>query len=1047
MNKSLVSSLYSRLRCVPGSPHPSTSPPSRLSFLRTSLGRFAAAFIIMAGVTYYFFSPVFKGYTLSQVASDRNLVYPWAYEKTSATEVTETDQAERFYPWQILIHRAFESGDFPLWEPYSYTGRPFFTNGWNMLLYPPRAFLSYASTPTKAHDLLLASHMLIGGLTMFLLLSGTRLSFGASLFGGVAWMLNSFMLSWMSWEIFMAIHAWLPLALLLMRRAVKRGPGAVGIWLGVIMALIFLGGQLGLVEWAFAALVSYGAYLLFRECRRANKSSSGFGLKKAIRCVLALSIPALVTIGLMAIQFIPTWNAVHAMDRSEYAYSELLNLRYRLPGLLFFFAPPGKECPYYPYIFLGTPTAILALVGLWRKHSLVAYSRVLGLAVLLLATGTPLLWVFCKLIPGFAQMEPTSLLFLFDFAAAVLAAFGLDFLLRLRPRIPRIVSSRSWRVGWRACMTTIVIGVVIVQMYGIASQTNRYEIDRGDSLFPSTPLIDALGNHDVTRILPIDPAFVSSTPTIFKLQSAGGSDSVVPDRIGRLWRAVMDSAPNEVFARSTGGPITQFSVNSAFDILPRVGVTDLVVPPLTSTVGGKWNIPDRKALEAAGLSGGSLVPFVGDWNGGGIETAALCDLTSNTFNLWAAIRGSAPVCFRFGSAGLGWIPITGDWNGDGIDTIGMYDPVASIFHLRNSNSAGTDDITFKYGGPGKGFVPVAGDWDGDGVDTVGLYDPKQSAFSLKNRLETDSNNEIKFQFGAPDQGLIPVAGDWDGDKIDSIGLYNPKAGAFYLKNLNKAGAPDVEIPYGLGNRDLKPVSGYWDKEIMTGRLDVVGLFDPASAEFYLSVPAFIGHMKMDRVYAGPDGDIYKVKNPVPRAYIVHAAEVVDSPKEALVRFSDLSFDPRQAVIVESDQLKNAGIGVTAESKAAITKSTLAARTSIPETRGSISQTPSMAEIVNRTLNSMTVRVDSPDDGWLVIAESWDAGWTASLDGGPSPMLPGNYAFRTIRIPSGPHVIELVFRPVGFVLGSTITGATMIALLIAAVVSLFKRAKSRIPRRE
>ncbi len=87
---------------------------------------------------------------------------------------------------------------------------------------------------------------------------------------------------------------------------------------------------------------------------------------------------------------------------------------------------------------------------------------------------------------------------------------------------------------------------------------------------------------------------------------------------------------------------------------------------------------------------------------------------------------------------------------------------------------------------------------------------------------------------------------------------------------------------------------------------------------------------------------------------------------------------------------------------------------------------------------MVVHAHSPRDGWLVVAESWDPGWTATVDGRPTAVLPGNYSFRTMRIPAGRHTVELVYRPVGFLLGSTITGATLGLLLIAAVVSGCKR---------
>ncbi len=1041
MSKPLIASLFCRLRGPVDPIKASTLLLTRLSFLCTRVGRFSLALILMAGVVYYFFSPVFRGYTLSDMSGSRNEIYPWAYQPNEQPESFCFDQAAQSYPYQVLLNGALKSNDFPLWDPYSFTGHPLFTNGQNLLLYLPRTLLSLVTTPTKAHDLLVVSHMLLVGLTMFLLLSGIRISFVASLFGGIAWMLNSFTFVWLPFESILAVAAGLPLALLLLRRTVRLRSLPTGIWLGIVMALMFFGGQVLFVEFAFAAIACYGAYLLFRRSRRASRSASRLGLIGIAGYGIVLAIPAVVAAGLIAIQLIPTWEMVQTLDRSAMTYSELLFSSLRASDLLFFFAPHRIESSQEAYMFLGTPTAILALIGFCRRHSLVVYSRVMGTVVLLLATGTPLVWVFYKLMPGFNHMRLHRLLFLFNFAAAVLAAFGLDWVLRRAPLLMRISLKGWWRFGWRAVVTSTLICIVIVQMHRSADSFNRYEIDRGAALFPTTPLIEAVGDREKVRILPIYPAFAGSSSTILRLQSVGGYESVVPERIGRFWRAVEDAATDSASDRSyitAEHPV--FSIDSTFDLLPRVGVTDIIVPPpvpsLAPAVSGKWNIPDKKVLEKQGLSGGDLVALVGDWDGDGQDTAGLCDMRSNTFYLWKSQDpDEAPVIFQFGVVGKGRIPLAGDWNGDKVDTIGMYDPAAGEFHLRNSNIGGPADLVIRYGEPGKGWIPLAGDWDGDGVDTVGLYDPKESVFHLKNTLKADGNTETKFQFGSPNQGCIPITGDWDCDKVDTVGLYNPKDSVFLLENLNAAGPPDVTVPYGLANRNLKPVSGNWNKAISSGRFDVVGLFDPVAAEFYLSVPAFFGGMKADHVYSGADGNIFKVRNPVPRAYIVPAAEVVDSSKAAFLRFVDLGFDPTQAVIVESEELKRAAVDYPAETGVGTTGDT---RVEGNNSGATGRQEKGSAEISSRSLNSMTVRVDSPGDGWLVVTESWDKGWSAKVDGKPAPVLPGNYVFRTMRIPVGEHKVELVYRPVGFVLGSAITCLTLGVLLIAAVVWLFKR---------
>lgn len=1010
---------------------------------KTYAGRILIALVIMAGVTGYILSPVFKGYTLSEAGTRMNTLYPWAYQATGSTKAISTDQTDMFYPWQVFISDALKAGEFPLWDPYSFAGRPFFSNGQNGLLYPPRVLLSLVATPARVHDLLLLSHMMLGGLTMFLMLADAKVSVWASLFGGISWMLNPYMLWWMPIEIFLPIEVLLPLSFLLMRTTVRRGSWARGVWLGIVMAPMFFGAQVLLVEFSILAIGCYGAYLLVREWRRAGRSSSGFRLGRAVKYGIVLSIPAAVLTGLIAIQLIPTFETVQSMYRAELSYAGALGTRVPVSDLRFLIVPYGGGVAKDPYMLIATPTALLALIGIWRRHSLVLYLRGMAIVVLLLVIGAPVVWIFFKLMPGFSHMPLDRLPFLVYFAAAALAAFGMDFIIQRVPRLIAIKSIRPWRLCWRAAVTATLSCIVVAQMRPLAAWMNPHDVDRGALQFPVTPLIAALGDPESVRILPIDPEFVGETPTMFKLQSGGGYDSIVPERTAKLWRTINESDPKTVFDRPSPEAIeTEFTIDSAFDLLPRVGITDLVVPPVAPTLGGKWNIPDRKAIDAAGLANGDLVPFVGDWDGDGVETTGFCEVRSNTFYLWNAASDSSPITFQFGALGRGWIPIAGDWNGDKIDTVGMYDPANSVFHLRNSNSSGPDDLTLKYGEPGGEWSPLAGDWDGDGVDSLGLYNSKRGVFRLKRTLKTDANDEVAFQFGHANRGLVAVVGDWDGDGVDSIGVYDARDGVFQLRNRNEAGTPNITVQYGLTNRNLIPLSGYWAKGVSRGRFDVVALFDRAAMEFYLSVPACFGQVKTDHVYAGPDGDIYKVENPVPRAYIVPAAEVVDSPRAALLRFTDLSFDPAKAVIVESGELKKAGVYGRVKSGGAITGNIATAGNEVSNSAGSAVAAAGGAEILSRTLNSMTVRADSARDGWLVIAESWDAGWTAKVDGTPAPVLPGNYAFRTMFVPAGLHMIELVYRPVGFLLGSVITGATVAVLLIVAAISRFNRRTRR-----
>ncbi len=1010
------------------------------------LTRFAFAFIIMSGITYYFFSPVFNGYTQSEVASARNLLYPWAYQPVEGVGRNDADQAVEFYPWQVFFQDALRSRDFPLWNPYSFAGQPFFANGQNGALDPPRILLSLVTTPTKVHDWLMLSHMLLAGLLMFLLLSDARLSFGPSLFGAIAWMLNSFMLGWMNLEVFLTVEAWLPLAFLLTGAALRRRSYALGLWLGVVLALMSLGGGLLFVEFAFIVIAGYGGSLVWAEWRAANLSLSRLAIRHTAGYVLALATPLLITVGLIAVRLIPTWATGRSADRSVCTYTELISFAVPFEYLVhFFFYPRDAIDVNYSLLFLGTPTAILALIGFFRRHSLVAYSRAVAIVVLLVATGTPLLWVFYELVPGVGHLKPLGrFLFLFNFAVALLAAFGLEWVMELLSNRAQLRGLS--RFACRSGLTAALAAIVVLQMHQVSAALNNYERDSAESLYPTTPLIQALNDRINTRILPIDKAFYGSTAMIFKLQNSGGFDSVIPERTGKLWRAVENSSPTVAFQRSPiWGPCPVFTIDSALDMLPRLAVTHLVVPPIEPTGWRKSNLPDRNALNNAILSQGNFVPLIGDWEGDGFDTAGFFDTRTNTFYLGNSAEADGDqITFQIGNVGQGWAPLVGDWNGDHIDTVSFYDPASSTFHIRNSNESGPDDIVIQYGDPGRDLIPLAGDWEGRGVDSVGVYDSKRSIFHLRRGAGPGPTAETKFPFGSPPKGCIPIVGDWDGDKIAGIGLYDPKESVFYLKNVAAPGTSEFTIPYNLPNRELRPVSGRWHKDISSHLVDpdIAALFDPATADFYVAVPAFLGPIILEKAYAGDDGDIYKVNNPVPRAYLVPQAQVVESPTAALSRFTDLSFDPMRAVIIESDQLKKSGGDYDGDSTAAVASDRMPAVTQVSNGGAAGGEPTGSAEIIKRTLNSLTLQVDAPRDEWLVVMESWDAGWSANVDGRPTPVLAGDYAFRTMKVPAGRHEVEMAYRPVGFMLGSSISGATVGFLLIVGVAWLVRRTRRR-----
>ncbi len=196
----------------------------------------------------------------------------------------------------------------------------------------------------------------------------------------------------------------------------------------------------------------------------------------------------------------------------------------------------------------------------------------------------------------------------------------------------------------------------------------------------------------------------------------------------------------------------------------------------------------------------------GDWNGTGSAKPGI--QSPNGIVLTWSVRpcsNATPITFfcnnitfNFGVVADGDLPFAGDWDGDGDDTAGIFRS-GSVF-LTNGTT-GAVDITFSFGAAGD--LPIAGDWDGDGDDSIGVFRPATGEFFLRFTNDT-GGADVTFAFGLP--GDLPVAGDWDGDGVDTIGVF--RAGTFLLRNSNTAGPADLAVVFGAEGD--QPVVGDWD---------------------------------------------------------------------------------------------------------------------------------------------------------------------------------------------------------------------------------------------
>ena len=95
------------------------------------------------------------------------------------------------------------------------------------------------------------------------------------------------------------------------------------------------------------------------------------------------------------------------------------------------------------------------------------------------------------------------------------------------------------------------------------------------------------------------------------------------------------------------------------------------------------------------------------------------------------------------------------------------------------------------------------------------------------------------------------------------------------------------------------------------------------------------------------------------------------------------------------------------------------------------------KIVDYNANSMLIYSASYDPGFLVISNNWNSGWKAYVDGRPAKILKANGFMQAVELPPGKHLIELLFRPWGVIIGILISLCAWGVLFIILTVIVIK----------
>lgn len=265
--------------------------------------------------------------------------------------------------------------------------------------------------------------------------------------------------------------------------------------------------------------------------------------------------------------------------------------------------------------------------------------------------------------------------------------------------------------------------------------------------------------------------------------------------------------------------------------------------------------------------------------------------------------------------------------------------------------------------------------------------------------------------------------DKDGElfSTSSVTHYDPlvtRRQAAFFSVLQEGGAPMSESPWDEASLFMGFLTRIPSAERLKF-LDLLGtrviLADGRPENRSPALSAFLSHFDpKDRCMVSTASgvapvDLYVNPNALPRAFIVHALSYASSPEEALQRVAAPRFDPRQEAVVEHDVP--------------------------PFPVSGKKDTADRARIVAYENTRVVVHVITDRPGLLVLTDTYDADWRATLNGESAAIFPANGLFRGVLVPSGESKIVFRYRSGAFLWGSVVSA-------IAAALWIFLWLRSR-----
>ena len=343
---------------------------------------------------------------------------------------TERDLGAYFIPPRFFWVESIKNGEFPLWDPYQFSGHPFFANPQHAVLYPLNS-LFFLLPFDVAFNVIIILHFFLGGLFTYLLLKDLKVSPTGSLLSGLIFMLSGYLLSVHSLLTILLSVIWTPLIMIYFRRAITN-PGLKNeILTAIFITISFLGGGIEIVYGNFFVLLFMMIFSLSPLYPFPKWRENWLH----VRSLLIISIMFLF---LSAVQLLPFLELYHHSIRgSGISYQEATVWSFAPKDILLFFLPDAygyfldmkkywiNQCWFKTLYTGGLPFILGFLFFLFGKGRKLFFSLMLFSLFLSLGQYNPFYPYVFKYLPFFNGIRyPVKFLYIFILVLAIAAGLG-----------------------------------------------------------------------------------------------------------------------------------------------------------------------------------------------------------------------------------------------------------------------------------------------------------------------------------------------------------------------------------------------------------------------------------------------------------------------------------------------------------------------------------------------------------------------------------------------------------------------------------------------